>query len=63
MLGDFLEISLATRDILGSLDFYRKLGFVEAPVRETWQHPYTVVTDGRLYIGLHARDAVSPASK
>ena len=61
MLGDFLEISLATRDILGSLDFYRKLGFVEAPVRETWQHPYTVVTDGRLYIGLHARDAVSPA--
>jgi catechol 2,3-dioxygenase-like lactoylglutathione lyase family enzyme len=61
MLGDFLEISLSSRDILASLDFYRKLGFVEASVRETWKHPYTVVTDGRLYIGLHAREAVSPA--
>ncbi|HEY4128671.1 MAG TPA: hypothetical protein VGN70_11530 [Gammaproteobacteria bacterium] len=61
MVGDFLEISLSTRDILASLEFYRKLGFVEAPVREAWQHPYTVVTDGRLYIGLHARDGLPPA--
>jgi hypothetical protein len=61
MLGDFLEISLSSRDILVSLDFYRKLGFVEAPVREAWQHPYTVVTDGRLYIGLHAREPMPPA--
>jgi catechol 2,3-dioxygenase-like lactoylglutathione lyase family enzyme len=61
MLGDFLEISLSTRDILASLDFYRKLGFVEAPVQEAWRHPYTVVTDGRLYIGLHARETLPPA--
>ena len=61
MLGDFLEISLATRDILESLEFYRKLGFVEAPAREAWRHPYTVVTDGRLYIGLHQRELTSPA--
>jgi catechol 2,3-dioxygenase-like lactoylglutathione lyase family enzyme len=61
MLGDFLEISLATRDILASLEFYQRLGFVEAPARETWQHPYTVVTDGRLYIGLHQRELASPA--
>jgi catechol 2,3-dioxygenase-like lactoylglutathione lyase family enzyme len=61
MLGDFLEFSLATRDILASLEFYQKLGFVEAPARETWRHPYTVVTDGRLYLGLHQRELASPA--
>ena len=61
MLGDFLEISLSCRDILASLEFYRKLGFVEAPVRDAWKHPYTVVTDGRLYIGLHAREPMPPA--
>jgi len=61
MLGDFLEFSLATPDILASMEFYRKLGFVEAPARETWPHPYTVVTDGRLYLGLHKRELTSPA--
>jgi len=61
MLGDFLEISLATRDILASLEFYRKLGFAEAPARDAWRHPYTVVTDGCLYIGLHQRELASPA--
>jgi len=61
MLGDFLELSLATGDMLESLDFYKKLGFVEAHARDAWQHPYTVVTDGRLYLGLHKRDSVSPA--
>ena len=60
MIGDFLEISLSCRDILASIEFYRKLGFVEAPAREAWKHPYTVVTDGRLYIGLHAREPTPP---
>ena len=61
MLGDFLEISLATQDILASIEFYRKLGFSEAPAGSTWKHPYTVMTDGRLYLGLHKREAASPA--
>ena len=61
MLGDFLEISLSTRDILASVEFYRKLGFSEAPAGDSWKHPYTVMTDGRLYIGLHKREAASPA--
>jgi len=61
MLGDFLEISLSTRDILASVEFYRKLGFSEAPAGSSWKHPYTVMTDGRLYLGLHKRDAPSPA--
>ena len=61
MLGEFLEISLSTRDILASVEFYRKLGFSEAPAGDSWKHPYTVMTDGRLYIGLHKRDAASPS--
>lgn len=53
MLGRFLEYSIATPDIRASLDFYLKLGFSEAEVGETWPHPYAVVTDGRIHLGLH----------
>jgi catechol 2,3-dioxygenase-like lactoylglutathione lyase family enzyme len=56
MLGRFLEVSLHTPDIQESLRFYEGLGFVQATVGDTWAHPYAVVTDGRLYIGLHARE-------
>lgn len=56
MLGRFLELSVATPDIQASLHFYRKLGFSEAAVGEAWMHPYAVVTDGRICIGLHQRD-------
>jgi catechol 2,3-dioxygenase-like lactoylglutathione lyase family enzyme len=55
MLGRFLEVTLHTPDIQASLHFYERLGFVQATVGETWTHPYAVVTDGRLYLGLHAR--------
>lgn len=61
MLSDFLEFSLATGDMLESLEFYKKLGFVEASARDAWQHPYTVMTDGRVYLGLHKRETLSPA--
>jgi len=61
MLGEFLEIALATPDILASVEFYKKLGFSEAPVGGARRHPYTVMTDGRLYLGLHRRDAPSTA--
>jgi catechol 2,3-dioxygenase-like lactoylglutathione lyase family enzyme len=53
VLGRFLEYSIATPDIRASLDFYLKLGFSEAEVGETWPHPYAVVTDGRIHLGLH----------
>jgi catechol 2,3-dioxygenase-like lactoylglutathione lyase family enzyme len=55
MLGRFLEISLHTPDIQASLAFYESLGFVQATVGEAWPHPYAVVTDGHLFLGLHAR--------
>ena len=53
MLGRFLEFSLATPDIQASLDFYSRVGFSQADVGEAWQHPYAVVTDGRICLGLH----------
>lgn len=60
MLGRFLELSLATPDIQASLNFYRGLGFSEAQVGEAWPHPYAVVTDGRIALGLHQEDIPSP---
>ena len=61
MLGRFLEVSVHAPEILESLAFYEQLGFTQATVGETWSHPYAVVTDGRLFIGLHAYEFASPA--
>jgi catechol 2,3-dioxygenase-like lactoylglutathione lyase family enzyme len=61
VLGRFLEFSLATPDIQDSLDFYTKLGFSQAEVGEAWLHPYAVVTDGRIYLGLHQAALPAPA--
>ena len=59
-LGRFLEISLAATDVAESLAFYESLGFVQASVGEAWQHPYAVVTDGRVSLGLHGLEFESP---
>jgi catechol 2,3-dioxygenase-like lactoylglutathione lyase family enzyme len=61
VLGRFLEYSIPTQDIRASLEFYGKLGFSQAEVGETWTHPYAVVTDGRLYLGLHQEPGASAA--
>lgn len=61
MLGRFLEVSVHAPNALESLEFYQKLGFSSAEVGETWSHPYGVVTDGRLAIGLHQYDFPSPS--
>jgi catechol 2,3-dioxygenase-like lactoylglutathione lyase family enzyme len=61
MFGRFLEISLHTPAIQESLQFYERLGFVQAQVGETWPYPYAVVTDGRLFLGLHGHPIRSPA--
>jgi catechol 2,3-dioxygenase-like lactoylglutathione lyase family enzyme len=60
-LGRFLEISIGTPVIRESLEFYEALGFVQAEAGETWSHPYAVVTDGHLFIGLHGREMPSPS--
>ncbi len=61
MLGSFLEISIHTKEILASLDFYTRLGFERAPVNDIWPHPYIVLTDGNIYLGLHQYDFPSPS--
>jgi hypothetical protein len=61
MLGRFLEISVHTPNVLESLEFYQKLGFTQAEVGEAWSHPYAVVTDGRLFIGLHQYEFDAPS--
>ena len=61
MLGRFLEYSVATPDVAASLEFYIKLGFSPAEVGEAWPHPYAVVTDGRIHLGLHQHPLPAPS--
>ncbi|HYJ39424.1 MAG TPA: hypothetical protein VEW08_01470 [Steroidobacteraceae bacterium] len=60
MLGKFHEISIETANIAESVAFYERLGFSHCGTTDTWQHPYGVLTDGRLYIGLHQFKFPSP---
>jgi len=62
MLDRFLELSIVTPDIQASLDFYLKLGFSEAQVGEAWNHPYAVLTDGRICLGLHQHSSFEPST-
>lgn len=61
MIGRFLELSVETRDIRASIEFYERLGFSQCETGDTWPHPYGVVTDGRLVIGLHEYRFPSPS--
>ena len=61
MLGRFLEFSVVTPDIRASLDFYLELGFSSAEVGDAWPHPYAVVTDGRICVGLHQAAIPGPS--
>lgn len=61
MLGKFLEISIHAPDVKASYDFYESLGFRSVEVGEVWSHHYAVMSDGRLFVGLHAYPFESPA--
>ncbi len=56
MLGQFLEFSVHSPDIIESLVFYKTLGFSELESGDVWPHKYAVVGDGKLCIGLHDRE-------
>ena len=60
MFGRFLEVSLSTDDIATSVQFYERLGFTQLTTGDTWPHPYGVLSDGRLCIGLHQRHSAAP---
>jgi catechol 2,3-dioxygenase-like lactoylglutathione lyase family enzyme len=61
VLGHFHEISIETADIRASVEFYEQLGFCQATTTDTWSHHYGVLTDGRIFLGLHQRRFASPA--
>lgn len=60
MIGRFHEVSVHAPDLIASLAFYERLGFVQVTAGEAFRHPYAVVADGRLAIGLHGAEL--PAS-
>jgi len=60
VFGRFLELSLNTDDIAASVQFYERLGFTQLTTGDAWPHPYGVLSDGRVCIGLHQRRGPSP---
>lgn len=60
-LGQFHEISLSTRTLADSLEFYSTLGFTRCEVEAVWPHPYAVVRHGALVLGLHEYRFPSPS--
>ncbi len=60
LLGTFHEISIVVPDVRAAVEFYESLGFAHASTTDAFTHPYGVLTDGRLYIGLHQRATPSP---
>jgi catechol 2,3-dioxygenase-like lactoylglutathione lyase family enzyme len=61
LFGRFLELGLTTTDIAASVAWYERLGFSQLVANDTWSHPYGVLSDGHLCIGLHQRRASSPS--
>ncbi len=61
MLGQFHEISIQTQDMQASLQFYEALGLSQCTTGDTWPHPYAVLTDGHLFLGLHEYRFPSPS--
>lgn len=57
----FLEFAVASDDVMASLSFYRAIGFTEHSTADALPHPYAVVGDGRITIGLHTCDEPLPA--
>jgi catechol 2,3-dioxygenase-like lactoylglutathione lyase family enzyme len=61
MIGRFHEISIQTPDIRASVEFYERLGFTHCLTGDIWSHPYGVLTDGRIFLGLHQYKFPSPS--
>jgi hypothetical protein len=58
--GTFHEFSIAAPDVRAAVEHYERLGFAQATTSDTFTHPYGVLSDGRLYIGIHQRSGPSP---
>jgi len=60
LAGTFHEISVTAADVRASVEFYERLGLTQATTTDTFTHPYGVVSDGRLCLGVH--DRAGPAT-
>jgi catechol 2,3-dioxygenase-like lactoylglutathione lyase family enzyme len=60
LAGRFHEFSVAVDDARSAVEFYERLGFTQATTTDTFTHRYGVLTDARLFIGLHQRGGPSP---
>ena len=60
LAGTFHEFGVAVEDVRIAVEFYERLGFTQATTTDTFTHPYGVLTDGRLFVGLHQRAGPSP---
>lgn len=60
-LGRFHEISLSTRSLVKSLQFYESHGFLRGETLPVWPHPYAVVSRDGLTLGLHEYVFPSPS--
>lgn len=60
-LGTIGEVSISTASLMRSLDFWQQLDFAVIARSDT-PHPWAVLTDGNITLGLHETDAfTSPA--
>jgi len=60
LAGTFHEFSVAVDEVRSAVEFYERLGFIQATTADTFTHSYGVLTDARLFIGLHRRGGPSP---
>ena len=60
MLGNFLEFGLAGQPVAEAFEFYRSMGFQPVAVGDILEHPYAVVSDGDVCIGLHEWEREGP---
>ncbi|HEY8051556.1 MAG: VOC family protein [Steroidobacterales bacterium] len=60
LVGRFHEFSVVTQDIRACVAFYEQLGFTPAATNDALAHPYGVLSDGRLHLGVHQRSAPTP---
>ena len=61
IIGRFLEISVHAPDILDSIEHWEQQDFLQVDTNDVWRHPYAVLTDGRVVLGLHRYEFDSPA--
>ena len=61
MLGSFLEVGLTGQPVAEAFEFCCSVGFQPVGAGDILEHPYAVVSDGDVCLGLHAWEREGPA--